>query len=97
MGLKTNPAPRPKTTYTLEDVAEFQEDARRCGSKLDAVTHFAEHYDHLTPRFLSRHLETLINLDPGQLVKAIGYPDPVGEAAVRQVMNQQSGRMSQRV
>lgn len=83
MGLKTNPQPRPKTTYTLEDIAEFQEDALRCPSKLDAVNHFAEHYDHLTPRFLSRHLETLMSLDPEQLVSLIGYPDPTGERAAR--------------
>lgn len=83
MGLKTNATPRPKITYTLEDVAEFQEDARRCPSKLDAVAHFAEHYDHLTPRFLSRHLETLMALDPEQLVSLIGYPDPTGETAAR--------------
>lgn len=93
MGLKTSHQARPKTTYTLDDVAEFQADARRFASKLDAVMHFAEHYDHLTPRFISRHLETLMALEPEQLVKAVGYPDPVGETAVRRAMNPRRGRV----
>ena len=73
--------------YTIEDVADIQSDALAQPSKLDAVSHLAEHFEHLSPHWIARHLRMLTTLDPIQLVEAL-HPDPTGEQAVRSVMKE---------
>lgn len=78
----------PRTRFSIEDITDIQTDALSMPSKLDAVQHLAEHFDHLTPRFISRHLARLVSLDPWELMATIGYSDPTGEQAVRNVMKE---------
>ena len=70
----------------LEDVRDVQDDVRSQPTRRDAVDHMAEHYSHLTRSWINRHLDRLLDLDPEVLVTVIGYPDPTGERAVRNVM-----------
>lgn len=72
--------------YSITDVEELQMKTRAHPSKLDAVRYFADHYPHLSPRFVSRHLDRLMSMDAIQLIEALGYPDPTGEQATRNAM-----------
>jgi hypothetical protein len=80
--------PTTRTRYTTKDVRELQSDALAQPSKLDAVQHLHTHYPHCSPRWIARHLDTLTSLDPEALIAWIGHPDPTGEAAVRNVMEE---------
>lgn len=70
----------------LEDIKDVQDDVRSQPNKYMAVQHMAEHYPHLSPNWISKHLPSLLALDPSQLVTTIGYPDPTGEKAVRNTL-----------
>lgn len=74
----------------LEDVRDVQDDVRAQPNRRAAVAHMAEHYPHLEPRWINRHLDRLLELDPEALTRLIGYPDPTGEKAVRNVLTQQA-------
>ena len=76
----------------LEDVRDVQDDVRSQPNRRAAVEHMAEHYPHLESRWINRHLDRLLELDPEALVTIIGYPDPTGEKAVRNVMDAEAAR-----
>lgn len=80
-----DPAQKP---FTLQDVADLQSDVKAQRTKRAAVDHLAEHYPHLNRAFLVRNLTRLVSIDPAQLVRFLGYPDPVGEEAVRNVLRE---------
>ena len=70
----------------IEDVRDLQDDARSQPDRRSAVMHLHEHYSHLSPNWINKHLDRLLSLDPEALVSVIGYPDPTGEEAVANVM-----------
>ena len=70
----------------LADVQDLQAAVRKRPSKRDAVDHLAEHYPHCAREFLRRNLAHLLAIDPEQLIKVIGYPDPTGEHATNLAM-----------
>lgn len=74
----------------LEDVRDVQDDVRAQPNRRAAVEHMAEHYPHLERRWINRHLDRLLDLDPEALVLLIGYSDPTGEKAVRNVLATQT-------
>ena len=70
----------------IEDVRDVQEDARSQPNRRAAVLHLHEHYSHLSPNWINKHLDRLLDLDPEAMATVIGYPDPTGERAVRNVL-----------
>jgi len=81
-----NCAQKQKHLPRLEDIKDVQDDVRSQPNKYMAVQHMAEHYPHLSPNWIGKHLERLLSLDPEQLAQVIGYPDPTGETATNNVM-----------
>lgn len=73
-----DPAQKP---FTLQDVADLQSDVKAQRTKRAAVDHLAEHYPHLNRAFIVRNLAYLVSIDPEELIRVLGYPDPVGEQA----------------
>ena len=45
------------------------------------------YYPNLGKNFVKRQMVHILALSPDDLVRLIGYPDPTGEKAVRNVMN----------
>ena len=45
------------------------------------------YYPNLGKNFVKRQMFRILALSPDDLVRLIGYPDPTGEKAVRNVMN----------
>ena len=73
----------------LQDIRDVQDDVRAQPGRRAAVEHMAEHYPHLSPNWINKHLGRLLALDPWELARVIGYPDPTGETAVKNVMKEQ--------
>lgn len=69
----------------IEDVRDVQEDVRAQPNRKAAVMHMSSHYSHLSPNWINKHLDRLLMLDPEALAQVIGYPDPTGEAAIRNI------------
>lgn len=70
-----------RTRRTYEDVVDLIEDVREQGDRFSQKLHMMEHYPAFPERFWNKNLGRLLRMDPEQLVKVIGYPDPTGERA----------------
>lgn len=70
----------------LEHVEDFLYDLQDQPTGLDRQLFLLNHYPHLSRAFVNRYMDVLVCMDPVQLVAAIGYPDPTGERACRNVM-----------
>lgn len=62
------------------------QDSIRGLSKKDAVAHLLDLFPHLSKSWTERNLGYLSALDPAGLASVLGYADPTGEKAVRNVL-----------
>ena len=74
--------------YTLKDVDDLLTDVHDQPTRKDKVDHLAEHYPHLSRSWIDRRLHLLVSASAEQLVKVIGFPDPVGERATTAVLRE---------
>lgn len=75
--------------YTLEDVEDFLADLDDLPHDQARRAHLVEHYPHIPANFWKRVTpSTVLAMDPEQLVRVIGHPDPVGEQAVHNVLRE---------
>ena len=71
---------------SIDKIERLQDTIRFLPGKLAQVDHMHRAYPGLSWSFISKNLGTLLGMDAAQLVESIGYPDPTGEQATRNVM-----------
>ena len=76
-------------THALSQIAAVQDECR-AESKAAAVEIMHSHYPYKSKQWIHRNFHLLMALSPDDLVRLIGYPDPTGEKAVRNVLAQQA-------
>ena len=76
-------------THALNQITEIQDECREVGKKA-ALDILAANFPTKSKSWLTRHMPFILALSPDDLVRLIGYPDPTGEKAVRNVLAQQA-------
>ena len=76
-------------TPVFDQIATMQ---RECMGEAPSVARaiILAYYPSLSENFVKRQLVNILALSPDDLVRLIGYPDPTGEKAVRNVLAQQA-------
>lgn len=74
-------------THALNQIAEIQTECR-AESKRTALEILAANFPRKSKSWLARNMQFILTLSPDDLVRVIGYPDPTGEKAVRNVLAQ---------
>lgn len=76
-------------THALTQIAQMQEECRgENPPTIQAV--ILSYYPSLSVNFVKRQMTRILALSPDDLARVIGYPDPTGEKAVRNVLTQQA-------
>lgn len=72
-------------THALSQIAQMQEECRgENPPTIQAI--ILSYYPSLSVNFVKRQMMRILALSPDDMVRVIGYPDPTGEKAVRNVL-----------
>ena len=73
----------------LDKIAAIQDECR--SESMETATNIlAAHFPHKTVKFFKRNLDLVLAISPDDFARIIGYSDPTGEKAVRNVLAQQA-------
>lgn len=72
-------------THAINQIAEIQDECRAESPKT-ARAILRSYFPHKSDSFFKRNLQRILALSPDDLARVIGYPDPTGEKAVRNVL-----------
>mgnify|MGYP006932319260 FL=1 len=73
----------------LDQIAAIQDECR--SESMEAASNIlAAHFPHKTVTFFKRNLDLVLAISADDFARVIGYPDPTGEKAVRNVLAQQA-------
>ncbi|HEY4598893.1 hypothetical protein [Corynebacterium sp.] len=78
-------------SYAFSLISEIQDECRDVSRKT-AADILAANFPSKSRDFLNRNLAYILALSPDDLARLIGYPDPTGEKAVRNVMDAEAAR-----
>lgn len=79
---------REKRPTYIDHAEQMLTEMRSLKSGLDRKLYMMERWPHFPDRFWDNHMGTLVRMDAIQLIEALGQPDPTGERAVRNVMQE---------
>ena len=70
----------------LDKIAAIQDECR--SESMETATNIlSAHFPHKTVKFFKRNLDLVLAISPDDFARVIGYSDPTGEEAVRNVMS----------